>query len=123
LPSARVLDLGVEAAAKRLHKARDRERSSGLGTAAEAEAQNRPPWQRGDQSDVARTSTCVLPGQGAVTVKILPAVAFTDIARTRRAERVRLSFIDGREGETERTLLRRKHAARCITLDFRRVVA
>ena len=56
-------------------------------------------------------------------MKILPAVAFTDIARTRRAERVCLSFIDGREGEAERTLLRRKHAARSITLDFRRIVA
>jgi len=122
MPSSPVFDLVFKQTAKGLHKARYGKCGGGLHAAAEAETQNRFAGQRADQGDIAGARARVLQSERAVAVKILPTVAFADIARAGRAECVPLSVVDGRKRETEGALLGRKHASRSIALDFRGIV-
>ena len=110
MPSSPVFDLAFKQTGKRLHQARDGKRGSGSHTGAEAKAQNRLPGQCTDQGDIARARACVLPSERAIAVKILPTVAFADVARAGYVECVVLSFVDGCKRKTERALLGRKHA-------------
>jgi len=68
-----------------------------MHAAAKAETQNRFARQRRDQGDIAGSRACELPSERAIAVKILPTVAFADIARARRAKRILLGVVDGRK--------------------------
>ena len=108
MPSSPVFDLALKQIGKRLRKARNGERRSGLRTASEAEAQNRFAGQCADQGDITWTRACVLPSERPVAVEILPPVAFADIPCTGRVKYVVLSLVDCCKRNTEGALLTRR---------------
>src|SRR5205085_2169959 len=107
---------------ERLRQRGERQRRRRFGAAAEAERQHGLTRQLPEQRDVAGPGGVVLPGEGAVASKVLPAIAAADESRAGAAPGVLLSRVDGGEGQPERTLLRPQQLAAAVLHDGRAVV-
>src|SRR5207244_1608113 len=107
---------------KRLRQRRQRQGRRGLGTRAEAEREHRLSRQLAEERDIARSGALVFPGERAVTVKVLPAVALAHEARARPAPRVAPPGVDRREREGVGTLLRPQELPTAMPHDGRAVV-
>ncbi len=122
VPERPALALPLPRRLKRLRQRRQRQGCRGLGARAEAEREHRLSRQLAEERDIARSGALVFPGERAVTVKVLPAVALAHEARARPAPRVAPPGVDRREREGVGTLLRPQEFPTAMPHDGRAVV-